>query len=274
MDTSESLESLLDQYLELKTAVESFKKEIKDLKAPTEEEFTKLCEIVLPWSETRSAIIEIVRSRTALPRIENPHHRAALASLIPSALQEVEKDHERHRENPDDLSREDEGAMWDFVYANGTPRETYLRYQEFRPLVAASGLTNEIISLIEEARNCYAWGQFTAAIVLGRVVLEVGMNNIGERIGLFTAGTSLDDIYRDYPPSQRADKLFGNRGSQRREEFRRLYGIGSSVVHSKPGFNPPGPTQFVNDVIQFLSNEYAIHGKRMRDRDAPLEQDN
>jgi hypothetical protein len=51
MDNPESLESLLDRYLELKAAVESYKKEIKDLRAPDEQEFTHLCELVFPWAE-------------------------------------------------------------------------------------------------------------------------------------------------------------------------------------------------------------------------------
>jgi len=263
------LKSLLEAFLKAEEAFSFRIAERKMQPSRSEAATTELHKAVEEVVALQSEIVETLTLLPTIPNLEDQRFRAVIKRLTGDSLARVEQKAGRYEEEMLDelVPPGEEDRTWDFVYASGTPYETYLRYQSFPPLVTAVPLPDEIVRLVEEARRSHAWGHRLAALVVGRMILECGMNDIGQRIGLFRAMQSLDAAYRDYPPGKRATDLFGGRTSPRRKEFSRLYDIGSAVVHARFFPDLPWPPKYIGDVIRFLVKEYEIHADMIQKRE-------
>ncbi len=168
------------------------------------------------------------------------------------------------------LSSSDEGP-WDVLSSEAdhysrpwvSPKETYLRYQLSKPIVSITSLPPALHEMVEEARRCYAMEQTLSVIALGRMILECAMNDIGQRTALFSSEGEADNPFWDYPPSKRADDLFGASGP-RRDRFKRLYRQGSEVIHSNHSSTRPDCLTFLNEVLQFVGDRYTVHSRQFR----------
>ncbi|MCB1065981.1 MAG: hypothetical protein KDN20_24065 [Verrucomicrobiae bacterium] len=154
-------------------------------------------------------------------------------------------------------SEENERLQQTLLWEWWGPSDYVRAYLQARPLIAVCELPSRLQELVGEARRCYAFGQMNAVMALGRMILEFAITDIGVRTGRFPAPESLDDYYRAYPPFTRADKLLGNTGP-RRTQFRKLYDTGSKSIHSSSQEPGESPIRFLREVLDFVSNEYAI----------------
>mgnify|MGYP000935196383 CR=1 FL=1 len=200
----------------------------------------------------------LLRGKGVIDGISDQNTRRMVEMLVEmnakEALDTLQDDDDEARD-PNELHG---GAAWNFVYNLGTPAEQYLNYIRTSPVVAATAIPARIHELLEEARICFAVGQGNAVMALGRMILEFAITDIGIRIGRFPEPDSLEDFYKAYPPYERADTILGT-GGPRRAKFRRLYDTGSKTIHSSPESSGSVPLQFLEEVIAFVNEQYAIN---------------
>ena len=209
----------------------------------------------------KEGLKEAIRHEVVISEVGDPKRKARIEALLAENAVDVQKQLEEFYRTGD--TDDTEWAAWDFHLAQ-SPKESYLRYQLSKPIVSITSLPGELLKLVEEARRCYAMEQERSVIALGRMILECAMNNIGERTGLFSPTEDENNPYWDYPPSKRANSLFGQ-GSPRWRRFKRLYRQGSEAIHVNHVAERPAPLTFLNEVLQFVSDEYAIQSPRFRD---------
>lgn len=254
-----SVETEVKAWTSLKTRVAEL---VKETKASGKEFEGEILEEILGLNmqviEIESRLRLLLRGQGIVSGISDPNVRQMIESLIErnraETLEKLESDDEESRD-PNYLHG---GAAWDFVYGLGTPAEQYLNYNRTTSIVSLAAVPPRIHELLEEARICFATGQGNAVMALGRMILEFAITDIGVRIGRFPQPDSLQDFYKAYPPYERADKLLGT-GGPRRDRFRKLYDAGSKTIHSSRESEGSVPLQFLEEVIAFVNNEYAIN---------------
>lgn len=250
-----SLESEIERLTGLKNRFTELEKEAKDSEGNESEE---LVSSRAQFYELVHRLPSLLRGKAVVDKISDESIRRLVAAFMElnakEALDTLQNEDYEARD-PNELH---DGAAWDFIYKLGAPADQYLNYLRTSSVVAAAEIPERIRELLEEARICFAVGQGNAVIALGRMILEFTITDIGVRIGRFPEPDSLQDFYRAYPPYERADTILGSRGP-RRETYRRLYDAGSETIHSSRESSGNPPLQFLEDVIAFVNNEYAIN---------------
>ncbi len=253
-----SFESAVLKWSELNRQVKDLVREktrgSKDWLSSTEAIY-EILELTIPLLELEKNLIEKIEGSDVIDCLSNPQIRSAVLDLVEKSRGVAEEELDKGElEMDDDLANE----AWDFVYSFGTPKELVLRYRSLSSIVAVTEIPERVSTLVREAKTCYVMGQYIAVMSLGRMMLEYAITDIGVRRGLFPAPDSLEDFYKAYPPFERADRLL-NKDGPRRAEFRSLYNAGSKAIHSsheEPGYSP---LKYLEEVLSFVGNEYAIN---------------
>lgn len=229
--------------------------------SPTAEQIEAFVKASVSVNMAKEALKETLRHEVVISEIGDLKLKARIEALLAENAKDAASELEDIWSPDGDAWDEIEDKAYDYVRSWVSPKETYLRYQLSKPVVSVTSLPNELLELVEEARRCFAMEQELSVIALGRMILECAMNDIGERAGLFSPRADEQNPYWDYPPSKRADGLFG-KGSPRWRRFKRLYRQGSEVIHANRSADRPAPLTFLNEVLQFVSDEYAVHSSR------------
>lgn len=258
---SASLETEIQRWTLLRNRLDELKEEACDSGADSDADANKSNELDIvrtQFLELTLRLPSLLRGRVVIDGISDKNTRKMIEYVIEMNAKEALdtlQDDDYEARDPNELHG---GAAWDFVYRLGDPAEQYLNFIRTSPVVAAVDIPERIRELLEEARICFAVGQGNAVMALGRMILEFAITDIGIRIGRFPEPDSLEDFYKAYPPYERADTILGT-GGPRRAKFRRLYDTGSKTIHSSPESSGSVPLQFLEEVIAFVNEQYAIN---------------
>lgn len=95
-------------------------------------------------------------------------------------------------------------------------------------IVVHADVDEHLKTIVDEIKQCYAFEQYHAVVILCRTLLETSMRSIGVRQGEITEDYDTQKFYDNYPPS----KLFEivSKGLFRKELSKIYYEI-SEIVH-------------------------------------------
>lgn len=201
-------------------------------------------------------------------RLERAEYGGVLEGIDPRVRSDIVKFARQYKKRVSDLLEDGEFEIddddefkndaWNFVYFDlGGPQDMLLRYRQISTIVTSTTIPTRTKELLEEAKTSYAVGQTHAVFALGRMILEAAVTDIGVRSRRFPEPESLEDFYGEYPPGKRANELLGTKG-YRRKEFRQLYDAGSKAIHPSSQSIGIEPLEYLDRVVIFMSNEYAI----------------
>jgi hypothetical protein len=209
------------------------------------------------YQRLRFGLRDYLHDKTILTKVSNPQACRAFELLAAETAAEAQDENAFDENQLNKLAEKlfySRTSPWDFAH-------TYL---QTRPLVTSTELPDRIHRLIEEARTCYALKLHHAVMALGRMILETALIDIGVRSGHFSTMKGLQEHYANYPPSERADRLFG-KSSPAREEFGTLYDEGSRSIHPSHSPESPDAIGYLTRVTRFVSSQYAIFRHTFRD---------
>lgn len=244
------------EFLRLRSALEmklgqDFEKEILIYDFLHDKPDPLVSEALRRYRASKWALCRFLQEQDSVPEVDEREIRDLFEALASKNLDEANEPDFVWDKRMEEL---EETLLWQWW----GPREYVQAYLKAKPLVAIGELPVRLQELIAEARRCYAFGQPNAVMAVCRMILEFAITDIGVRIGRFPAPESLDDFYSAYPPKERADKLLGRKGP-RREKFKALYDAGSKAIHSSTDVSPYSALDYLQAILEFVSDEYAIH---------------
>ena len=138
------------------------------------------------------------------------------------------------------------------LYSWISPTEYGARFVEVSVLVAPFQIPFELRCFLDEARQCYALGQFSAVQSLSRTILEAAVNDIGVRTGKLPQEAVEKDMFREYPTWKRIRLVTGNRFEQIYQHYRDL----CKVVHGRSTSATSGALGSLTKTIGFVQHLY------------------
>ena len=129
-----------------------------------------------------------------------------------------------------------EDLGWDLFYSWYGPHEYVRGRSELRPLIPECGASPTVKRLVGEARQCYAFQQYDAATTMCRALLEAGVRDVCERLGLIRRSSkSYGDGW-----SRLLGKAMCTLGIEEsfKKKLKRLYGDLCTVAHAERTATP------------------------------------
>lgn len=212
-----------------------------------------ICEAINQYLRAQWHLRRYLQENPSFTEVSDPAVRAALKALAAENADEAREWDSIPDERIDELAAK---LLWDWW----GPSDYVFRYLQTKPLISVSRLPARLLELVNEARQCYGFGQPNAVMALGRMILEFAITDIGVQKRLFPAPESLKDYYKKYPPFDRADRLL-KKGSDGRKDFRKLFNTGSKIIHSSKDRSDAltDALTYLCNVLEFVSNQYAIY---------------
>jgi hypothetical protein len=116
----------------------------------------------------------------------------------------------------------------------------------------------ELRSLVEEARQCYAFQQYHAVISLCRTILETAVTDIGVRLRLIPkSALTRRDFYKQYPPWERIDAVASE---PLRTQMHNFYDIASAVIHGRETTPTVSALGALKSTLTMVEQLYSQHG--------------
>jgi hypothetical protein len=150
------------------------------------------------------------------------------------------------------------------LYSWISPAEYGARFAEVSVLVAPFQIPFDLHRFLDEARQCYALGQFSAVQSLSRTILEAAVNDIAVRTGQMPQAAVEQDMSREYPTSKRIRLVAGDRFDQIYQHYRDL----CKVVHGLSTSATSGALGSLTKTIGFVQHLYEQHKVHIKNRNA------
>lgn len=119
-------------------------------------------------------------------------------------------------------------------------------------------LPEMLAELMEEARRCFAFQNYTASIALCRTMLERTVTDLGVELGKIPPPTDAD-IFGKYPPYERFDIVLGKHSTIRRR-IRKLYRYASQVIHGSEAADEEDARKAVGSSLKLVAEILDTHG--------------
>ncbi|PYJ82914.1 MAG: hypothetical protein DME22_17100 [Verrucomicrobia bacterium] len=152
----------------------------------------------------------------------------------------------------------------ELLYSWISPAEYGARFAEVNVLFAPFQIPFELRCFLDEARKCYALGQFSAVQSLSRTILEAAVNEIGIRAGKIPQEAVEKDMFKEYPPKERIRLVAGDRFEQIYQHYRDL----CKVVHGLSTSATSGALGSLTKTIGFVQYLYEQHKVPIKSRNA------
>jgi hypothetical protein len=152
----------------------------------------------------------------------------------------------------------------ELLYSWISPAEYGARFAEVSVLIAPFQIPFDLRCFLDEARQCYALGQFAAVQSLSRTILEAAVNDIAIRTGKMPREALEKDMFRKYPPKKRIRLVAGDRFQQIYDHYRDL----CKVVHGLSTSATSGALGSLTKTIGFVQHLYEQHKDHIKDRNA------
>jgi hypothetical protein len=149
-----------------------------------------------------------------------------------------------------------------FLYSWISPAEYGARFVEVRFLIAPFQIPYDLRIFLDEARQCYALGQFSAVQSLSRTILEAAVNDIAVRIRKLPREAVEKNMSRQYPIWERFVSVAGN-------DFKRIYRHYEDlciVVHGRSTSAPSGALGSLIKTIGFVQHLYEQNKVHIKQR--------
>jgi len=143
-----------------------------------------------------------------------------------------------------------------------SPAEYGARFVEVSVLVVPFQIPPELHSFLDEARQCYALGQFSAVQSLSRTILEAAVNDIAIRTGKIPQEAIEKDMFRKYPPKKRICLVAADSFEQIYQHYCDL----CKVVHGRSTSAPSGALGSLSKTIGFVQHLYERHKVHIKSR--------
>ena len=138
------------------------------------------------------------------------------------------------------------------LYSWISPAEYGARFAEVNILVTPFQIPFDLRCFLDEARQCYALGQFSAVQSLSRTILEAAVNDIAIRIGKLPKEAIEKNMSREFPIRKRFDSVTGNDSKQIYQHYEDL----CIVVHGRSTSAPSGALGSLIKTIGFVQHLY------------------
>jgi hypothetical protein len=152
----------------------------------------------------------------------------------------------------------------ELLYSWISPAEYGARYTEVSVLVSPFQIPFDLRCFLDEARQCYALGQFAAVQSLSRTILEAAVNDIAVRTGQMPKAALEQDMFTEYPPKKRIRLVAGDRFDQIYQHYRDL----CKVVHGLSTSATSGALGSLTKTIGFVQHLYEQHKATIKNRSA------
>ncbi|MGD1089160.1 MAG: hypothetical protein ABR955_10610 [Verrucomicrobiota bacterium] len=152
----------------------------------------------------------------------------------------------------------------ELLYSWISPAEYGARYTEVNVLIAPFQIPFDLRCFLDEARQCYALGQFSAVQSLSRTILEAAVNDIAVRTGKIPEKAVEKDMFRKYSPKQRIRLVAGNRFEQIYQHYCDL----CKVVHGLSRSSINGALGSLTKTIGFVQHLYEQHKVHIKSSNA------
>lgn len=138
----------------------------------------------------------------------------------------------------------DDTAYWEWTLA--------LDYVEAGCLVVGFNLPECLTAMIDEAKRCYAFRQYTAVCALLRGVLEIALRDVGQRRGHILHEERIVDVAERRP----AELIRLLSVGSVRESLRSLYDRTSEVLHARAVADRTSAKQLFADTLRAVQALY------------------
>jgi hypothetical protein len=150
----------------------------------------------------------------------------------------------------------------EIMYSWINPAEYGARFAEVSVLVAQFQIPFDLRCFLDEARQCYALGQFSAVQSLGRTILETAVNDIAIRTGKMPQEAVEKDMFREYPLKERIHLVAGDSFAQIYQHYRDL----CKVVPGLSTSATSGALGSLTKTIGFVQHLYERHKVHIKSR--------
>ncbi len=143
----------------------------------------------------------------------------------------------------------------EIMYSWIKPAEYGARFAEVSALVARFPMPFDLRCFLDEARQCYALGQFSAVQSLCRTILETAVNDIASRTGKMPRAAAEKDEFKGSPLKERIRLVAGDSCDQIHQHYHHL----CKVV---PGFSTSatnGALGTLTKTVGFVQHLYGRH---------------
>lgn len=136
-----------------------------------------------------------------------------------------------------------------------TPAEYGARYAEVNVLVTAFRVPYNLRCFLDEARQCYALGQFAAVQSLSRTILEAAVNDIAVRTGMI-----LEAKIEKISAKARIEKVAPHESKRVYDHYKDL----CVVVHGRSTTTSKGALGSLTKTMGFVHHLYENHKATIR----------
>ena len=141
-----------------------------------------------------------------------------------------------------------------------SPAEYVARLAQVNVLIAPFQIPPRLENFLEEARQCYALGQYSAVQSLSRTILEIAVTDIAVRIRKLPETVWTKDMSLKYSVRKRIN-LVAEMNSQ---QIYDLYEYLCRVVHGRDTSAVSGPLRSLTKTIGFVQHLYEINQGQIR----------
>jgi len=152
----------------------------------------------------------------------------------------------------------------EMIYSWISPTEYVSALTQVRILVAPFRIPWHLQVFINEARECYALGQYCAVHSLSRTILEAAVNDIAVRIGSLPKEFIEQDLFQEYPPKKRIGMVAANKFETIYAHYRDL----CKVIHGLDTSSSEGPLTALTKTLGLVDYLYHHHKQAITEREA------
>lgn len=127
-------------------------------------------------------------------------------------------------------------------------------------LISPFQIPANLQQFLDEARQCYALGQYAAVQSLSRTILEAAVNDIAVRSGKMSIQVIEKDMFKEYPPWKRIKLVSGDMFEIINDHYRDL----CKVVHGLKTSTSQGPLGSLTKTIGFVQELYELNKQQIR----------
>lgn len=150
----------------------------------------------------------------------------------------------------------------DLLFSRISPAEYGSALAQVRILVTPFRIPWHLQAFIDEARQCFALGQYCAVQSLSRTILEAAVNDIAVRIGCLPKAVIEKDLFQKYPPKKRIQMVAANQFKTIYAHYRDL----CTVIHGLDTSSSVGPLTALTKTLGFVDYLYDQHKQVIRER--------
>ncbi|MCC6356191.1 MAG: hypothetical protein IT577_20080 [Verrucomicrobiae bacterium] len=151
-------------------------------------------------------------------------------------------------ENPDRIGSQ-------LLFSWISPTEYAAGLAQVKSLLVPFTIPYPLHRFVDEARTCYALGQYAAVQSLSRTILEAAVNDIAVRTGKIPPEAVEKDMFKEYPPRTRIRLVTTDAFDAVYAHYRDL----CSVVHGLSTTSTVGTLGAITKTLGFVQHLYEIH---------------